>query len=82
MDSENGQGPEHGRNRITLFFYKNSFIKTKALALVKKLRTNLEQSRACCPTEHKNKVSGLAISKIMRTEHQNRAWLSLILYCM
>ena len=47
----------------------------------KKLRTSLEQSQACCPTEHKNKVSRLAILKIIRAK-QSKAWLSLILYCM
>ena len=43
---------------------------------------SIEQSQACCPAEHKNKVSRLTISKIIRTEHQNSSWLSLILYCM
>ena len=42
---------------LTLFFYKNNFIRTKALILAKNLRTSSEQSQACCPTEHKNKVS-------------------------
>ena len=28
------------------------------------------------------KVSRLTISEIIRTAHQNRAWLSLVLYCM
>ena len=54
----------------TLFFYKN-----------KSLGFSKEQSQACCPAEHKNKVSMLAISKTM-AKHQNRAWLSLILYCI
>ena len=31
---------------------------------------------------HKSKVSRLTIIKIIRTKHHNRAWLSLILYCM
>ena len=31
---------------------------------------------------HKSKVSRLTIIKIIRTKHRNRAWLSLILYCM
>ena len=56
-------------------------MRTKALIWEKNLGTALEQSQACCPTEHKNKVSRLAIHKL-RTIHQNRAWLSLILYCM
>ena len=64
------------------FIYKNNFIRTKALVLAKNLRTNQEQSQACCPAEHKNKVSKFAISKIIRAEHQNRVWLSLILQCM
>ena len=68
--------------KLHSFFYKGNLIKTKALVLTKNLRTNQEQSQACCPAEHKNKVSRLAISKIIRTEHQNRAWLSFILYCM
>ena len=32
--------------------------------------------------EHKSKVSSLAIFKIIRTKHQNRAWLLLLLSCM
>ena len=53
------------------FLYKNNFIRTKALVLEKN-----------CLAEHKNKVSRLAVSKMIMTEYQNRAWLSLILYCM
>ena len=37
--------------------YKNNFIRTKILVLVKGLRTSQEQSHACCSAEHKNKVS-------------------------
>ena len=59
----------------TFFFYKNNFIRTKVLILAKNLRTSQEQSQACCPTEHKNKVSRLAIYKIIRTRHEKRAWL-------
>ena len=32
--------------------------------------------------KHKSKVSRKAIIKIIRTKHQKRVWLSLILYCM
>ena len=67
---------------IHSFLYKNKFIRTKPLVLKKKLRTNTEKNKDYCPAEHKNKVSRLAISKIIKTEHQNRAWLSFILYCM
>ena len=56
-------------------------IQEQKLRFGKELRISYEQSQACCPAEHKNKVSKLAISKVM-TEHQNRAWLSLILYCI
>ena len=51
----------------------------KAMILAKKLRTSQEQSKACCPAEHKKKVSTLGILKILRTKHQNRAWLLLML---
>ena len=64
-----------------LFFYKNDFIR-KALILARKLRTSWEQSQTCCPTEYKNKVCRLVILKIIRTKHQNRAWLSVILHCI
>ena len=65
-----------------LFFYKSNFIRRKALIFEKKLRTSWEQSQAYCPTEHKNKALRLVILKIIRTKHQSRARLSLILYCM
>ena len=68
--------------KYILFFYKNNFMITKALVWVKKLRTNKEQNQACCPAERKNKVSRLAISNMVRTQNQNRACLSLILYFM
>ena len=60
----------------TLFFNKN-----KSLGFGIKIRISSEQSKACCPAEHKNKVSRLAISKIM-IEHQNRAYVSLRVYCI
>ena len=66
----------------TLCFYKNNFTRTKALILAKNLGTSYEQRQVCYPTEHKNKLSWLAILKIIGTKHQNRARLSLILYCM
>ena len=62
--------------------YERNFIRAKVLILARNLRTSEEESQACCPTEQKNEVSSLAILKIIRTKHQNRAWLSLILYCM
>ena len=65
--------PSYFSKSSTLFFYRS-----KSLGFGKKLRIRYEQSQACCPTEHKNKVFRPTISKIM-TEHQNRAWLSLIL---
>ena len=55
---------------------------TKDLVLAKNLRTSSEQSQACYSAEHKNKVPRLAISKIIRTEHENRAWLLLKMCCM
>ena len=62
----------------TLLFYKNNFITTKVLILgEKKLKTSSGQSQACPPSEHKNKVPMLVILKIIRTKHQNSAWLSL-----
>ena len=48
--------------QIHSFFHKNNFIRTKDFVLVK----NKEQSQAYCPADHKNKVSRLAISKIIR----------------
>ena len=40
---------------LTYFFYKNNFIRTKALVLAKKLRTSYEQAR-------------LAVSQNIRTK--------------
>ena len=78
MDSENGQGPGHGRNRITLFFYKN-----KSFGFGKKFKNKLRTKPGLMSRRTKEQtVSELAISKIMRTEHQNRAWLPLMFYCM
>ena len=67
---------------FTAIYTLITFIKTKALILAKNLRTSLEQSQACCVTEHKNSVARLVILKITRTKYQNRAWLSFILCCM
>ena len=39
---------------ITFLFDKNSFMRTKALILAKKVKASLEQSQACSPPEHKN----------------------------
>ena len=61
--------------RLNYFFEISDtfFCKNKRLGFSKKFRINEEKSQACCHAEHKNKVSRLAISKIM-TKHQNRAW--------
>ena len=60
------------------FFYQNNLIRTKASIFAKKIKKKLRtQSLVCCPTEHKNKVPRPAILKIIRTKHQNRAWLPL-----
>ena len=48
----------------TYIFFKKNIIRTKPLIWKKKLRTISEQSQACCPTEHKDKVS--------RKKHQNK----------
>ena len=58
----------------TLFWYKN-----KSLSFGKKLRISKEQSQACCPAEHKNKVSRLAISKV--TKKNIRTKPGRHLYC-
>ena len=57
-------------------FDKNNFIRIKALISEKR------KDKACCRTEHKNKVPRLAILKIIRTKHPNKIWLPLILNCM
>ena len=57
-------------------FDKNNFIRIKALISEKR------KNKACCRTEHKNKVPRLAILKIIRTKHPNKIWLPLILNCM
>ena len=61
----------------------NNFRRTKALILAKNLRTSSEQITMCCPTEHKNKLSRLAIVKIIGTDEQSEQSLAVtILYCM
>ena len=57
-------------------FDKNNFIRIKALISEKR------KNKACCRTEHKNKVPRLATLKIIRTKHPNKIWLPLILNCM
>ena len=48
-------------------FLQEQFYKNKSLGFfAENLRTNKEQNQACCSTEHKNKVSKLAIAKIIR----------------
>ena len=59
-------------NYFSKFFSLFFLIRTKVLVLVKNLRISSEQRQTCCLTEHKNKVSRLAIFKIM-TEYHNRA---------
>ena len=58
------------------FFYKNNFIRKKALVLVKKIKNKLRTKPGLlfCSAKHKKKVSRLTISKIIESEHQNRAW--------
>ena len=67
-------------NYLFYFFYKNIFISAKALIFAKTLRTSSEQSYGCCLTEHKNKVFRPAILELIKTKHQNTAWLLLIFY--
>ena len=62
-----------------LFLYNNNFIRTKALVLAKYLRTSKNKATFAAP---QNIVSRLAISKIIRKEYHNRAWLSIILHYM
>ena len=63
----------------TLFFYKN-----KSLDLSKKIKNKLRPKLDILShrVPRDNKVPRLAILKIIRKKHQNRAWLSLVLYCM
>ena len=61
-------------------FYKNNFISTKALTLVKKNFKNKLRAKPFFLTEHENKVSRLVILKTKRKEYQNRARLAM--YCM
>ena len=63
------------------FFYKNNFIRTKALILGKRYEQGKNKARLSVP-QNIRAVSRLAILKIIRTKRQNKAWLSLILYCM
>ena len=46
------------------YIKKKNVIRTKPLILGKKLRRISEQSQACCPTEHEDKVS--------RKKHKNK----------
>ena len=63
---------------IYFFLYKNNFMRTKPFNLAKKIKNKAKNKVR--HAEHKSKVSRLAILKIIRAKHQNRAWLSLILY--
>ena len=60
-------------NILHSFSLKNNFIRTNALVLVKKFKNKLRTKPGLLSRKHKNKVSRLAISKIIRTEHQNRS---------
>ena len=61
-------------------FYKSKFMRTLNFEKEKKIRTKLRtMSDMLNITE---RVSTPAILKILTTKHQNRAWFSLILYCM
>ena len=57
-------------------------MRAKPLILAKKRKIKNKARNKVRHAEHNSKVSRLAILKIIRTKHQNRAWLSLILYCM
>ena len=62
------------------FLSKEKFYKNKTLGLGKKFKNKIRTKPGLLSAEHKNKVSRVAISKIIGTEHQERASLSLILY--
>ena len=55
-------------------------MRTKSFNLAKKIKNKAKNKVR--HAEHNSKVSRLAILKIIRAKHQNRAWLSLILYCI
>ena len=51
-------------------FFKEQLYKNKSLDLgEKKLRQAKNKVKLCCPTEHKNKVSKLAILKTIGTKY-------------
>ena len=55
-------------------------MRAKPLILAKKRKIKNKARNKVRHAEHNSKVSRLAILKIIRTKHQNRAWLSLIFY--
>ena len=63
------------------FFYKSKFMRTKPFILVKK-RAKLRTKPGMMNIIAKCLGLSFAILNIIRAKHQNRAWLSLILYCM
>ena len=69
--------------KIDLVSPKNNFMRTKALILAKK---KFEQAKSkaslAVPQNIRPKCLNKPFLKKVRTKHQNRAWLSLILYCM
>ena len=51
-------------------FFKEQLYKNKSLDFgEKKLKQAKSKVKLCCPTEHKNKVSKLAILKIIGTKY-------------
>ena len=66
---------------IHSIFNMSNFMRAKPLILAKK-KIKSKAKNKVRDVEHESKVSRLAIIKIIRTKHQKRAWLSLILYCI
>ena len=66
---------------IHSFFYKSNFMRTKPLILLKK-RAKLGTKSGMLSIRAKRIGLAFAILNIIEAKHQNRAWLSLILYCM
>ena len=67
---------------IHSIFFKRNFMRAKPLILAKERKIKNKAKNKVRHAEHNSKVLRLAILKIIRAKHQNRAWLSLILYCM
>ena len=69
---------------IHSIFHKSNFMSTKLLVVAtkKKKKIKSKAENKVRDVDLESKVSRLAIIKIIRTKHQKRAWLSLILYCI